>query len=400
MTNKQYRLAVLQSHPIQYFSPLFRRIAQEPDIDLTVYYCSHQGSQEYRDPGFGTSLKWDVPLLEGYRYKFLPNLRKQDRVAGFFSLVNPAIITELQRERYSALWIHGHSYITYLLAIGAAKLFQIPVLMRCETHLKLHRSSFKRLVRKPVMSLFYRMCDGCLAIGTRNREFYRHHQVGEEKIFLTPYAVDNEFFMSKAASHRKQQASLREAYGLPLNKPVILFASKMAPRKRAMDLLQAYQQVRERAKDGALVFVGSGSEEERLKSYTHSQAIPDVYFLGFRNQSELPQLYAISDLFILPSENEPWGLIINEVMCAGLPVIATEEIGAVADLVKHGENGFIYQTGDIAMLASNLELLLSDAELRQRMGEASYRIISNWSFEEDVQGVQMALNYLCTKGNK
>jgi glycosyltransferase involved in cell wall biosynthesis len=394
MTTRKYRLAVLQSHPIQYFSPLYRRIAQEPDIDLVVYYCSQQGVTEYSDPGFGTRVQWDVPLLKGYQYKFLPNLRQRDQVAGYWSLVNPAIVTELLQERYSALLVYGHAYATYLLAIGAARLLQVPILMRCETHLRLRRSFLKRVIRRPVMSLLYRMCAGCLAIGTRNAEFYRYHQVNEGKIFHVPYTVDNEFFIGRVANHREQLSSLRSFYGLPANKILIIFASKMTPGKRAMDLLRAYQQVREQVQDGALVFVGSGSEEERLKSYAHNQAIPDVYFLGFRNQSELPQIYAISDLFVLPSENEAWGLIINEVMCAGLPVIATDEIGATPDLVQHGDNGFVYQAGDIETLSRHIRTLITDSALRTRMGQRSLEIISGWSYEQDVQGIRSALEYV------
>src|SRR6185503_10281762 len=116
------KLAVLNTHPIQYFAPLYRRLAQEPDLDLTVYFCSRQGLDEYLDEGFGERFKWDTSLLDGYRHKFLPNLRRRDQVTGFLSLINFGIIRELRRNRYDALLVNGHNHASYLIAMVAAKL--------------------------------------------------------------------------------------------------------------------------------------------------------------------------------------------------------------------------------------------------------------------------------------
>lgn len=396
---KTVKLAILHSHPIQYFAPLYARIAQEPDIDLTVYYCSRQGVDEYHDEGFGHQLKWDVPLLEGYRYQFLPNVRHRDQVSGFLSLINPSIVRELRREKPDALWVNGHNYFTYLLAIGAAKAFGIPVLMRGETHLLLSCSMSKRVLRRLVMSMFYQVCDACLPIGTRNAEFYRSHGVQDDRLFIVPYAVDNKFFTQTAESYLKEAPSIKKELGLPANTPLILFASKLMPRKRPMDLLMAYHRLRSEQIQAALVFIGSGSHEKMLKTYIEQQQVPDVYFFGFRNQSELPKFYAIADIFVLPSENEPWGLVVNEVMCAGLPVIATKEIGAAADLVVPGHNGLIFQTGDIEMLVSHLRTLATDSELRMRMGQRSRELIAKWSIERCVRGVKEALFYLTSKSS-
>ncbi|MBV5344275.1 MAG: glycosyltransferase [Rhodoferax sp.] len=191
-----YRLAVLNSHVIQYFAPLYRRLAQETDIDLTVYYCSRQGLDAYADAGFGgQQIQWDVPLLEGYRAVFLDNLRQSKGVGGFWSLINPGILDELRRQRYDALWVHGHNHATYLMAYTAARLAGTAIFARGETHLLLRRSAVKRLLRRPLLHWFYARCDACLAIGSRNADFYRHHGVPDRKIFPVPYAVDNARFM-------------------------------------------------------------------------------------------------------------------------------------------------------------------------------------------------------------
>lgn len=392
---KAYRLAVLQSHPIQYFAPLFRRLAQEAEIELTVFFCSRQGVESYTDEGFGRQVQWDIPLLEGYNHKFLPNLNRDNSVGGFTSLVNPSIVTELARGNYDALLVHGHAYATNIIAILAAKVLGVPVLMRGETHLLLQRSPLKRLLRRPVMSFFYRkLCRVCLPIGTLNHEFYRYHNVGSYRLFLVPYSVDNDYFINTSRHWAALKSQVRAELGLPRDKSLVLYASKLSARKRPMDLLLAYEKLRANGTEAALAFVGSGEEEEALSSYVEQHRVPDVYFFGFRNQSELPKFYGIADVFVLPSENEPWGLVINEVMCAGIPVVATSEIGAVRDLVQHGQNGFIYQSADIEALTAHISTLIGDAELRKKMGEQSLLLMNNWNFERCVQGFNLAMRSL------
>ena len=390
-----FRLAILNSHPIQYFAPLYRYLARQTDINVTVYYCHQQGVKGYEDQGFGTVVEWDVPLLEGYKYKFLPNLRKSKRVGGFFSLINWSLFEELRRDRPDALWVNGHMYFSYLFGILVANVLHIPVMMRCETHLLLHRGSFKKAIRSRLMRFLYtRLCDRCLPIGNRNRAFYQAHGVIDEHLFLVPYAVDNDYFRQAAAVHKSQQASMKTELGLPPHCPVILFSSKLISRKRPHDLIQAYSRIRQENIQAALVIVGSGELESELCSLVEEEQIPDVLFCGFQNQSKLPQFYALADIFVLPSENEPWGLVINEAMCAGLPVIASVEIGATADLIREGENGFTYPAGDIDQLTHHLTVLLTNAPRRQAMGQRSWEIIANWDFEKCAQGVLAALQSL------
>jgi glycosyltransferase involved in cell wall biosynthesis len=386
-----YKLAILNTHPIQYFAPLYRRIAREPDIQLTVYFCSQQGAEEYVDEGFGQRIKWDTPLLEGYEHKFLKNLGRRNHVGGFWSLVNLGIVRELRRNRYDALLVNGHRQATNLIGIFAAKALGIPVFMRCETHLGLPLSSLKQFVRKRLMTLLYtQLCSACLPIGTRNKQFYLAHGVNEAKLFTVPYAVDNDYFTPTSES-ATERSSVRAALNLPSNKPLVLFVSKLMQRKRPMDLLLAFQRVRHAGIDAALAFVGSGEQEGALKEYVRQEQLPDVHFFGFRNQSELPKFYSVADVFVLPSENEPWGLVINEVMCAGIPVIASNDIGAVEDLVRHGENGFTYDAGDIDTLTEYLSQVLGAPEIRARMGEASRRIIAQWDYERCVLGIKQAM---------
>ena len=393
-----YKLAVLNSHPIQYFAPLYRRIAQEPDIELTVYYCSRQGVDSYKDPGFGVEFKWDIDLLEGYHHKFLPNVRSAKTVRGPLSLINPAITSELSREKHDALWVFGHKYATNMIAVLSSKFLGVPILMRAETHLLLARSRVKMALRRPLMSILYHyFCATCLPIGSLNADFYRHHGIKDERLFQVPYTVDNVRFIEAISNRRNRSVQLKQQYGLEPDLPVILFASKLSSRKNPMHLLKAFQQMREKGTQAQLAFVGSGPEEDALKTLVKQYTVPDVFFLGFRNQTELINFYAIADLFVLPSTNEPWGLVINEAMCGGLPIIASKEIGAVADLVKHGQNGFVFDAGDIEALSSHLDALCKRPDLRQNMGAASLNRIRDWSYEEAVSGIRSALQYVTAR---
>lgn len=389
----KYRLAALVSHPIQYQVPLFRELQQCPQLDLTVYFCSDFGvGSEKFDPGFGVKLTWDIPLLEGYTHKFLPNL-SQSPLKGFSGLINPSIIRELRFNEYDALWIHGYAHLTNWLAFFGAWITGTPIILRGESHLLNHRSALRKLCKRIVLGLLFKSAGCFLTIGSLNAEYYRYYGVPDEKMFPCPYCVDNTFFSKKRAELSEKRESLKEKLGIAPATPVILYASKMIPRKRAIDLLRAYGKISDNVRK-ALVLVGDGPDRQNLERYAVEYNLKNVFFAGFKNQTELPEYFAIADVFVLPSTDEPWGLIINEALNFGLPVVTTDQVGAAPDLLRHEENGFIYQVGNIDELAGYLSRLLESAELRMNMGKRSLEIISKWSYADDLVGILRALQYL------
>lgn len=388
-----YRLAALTSHPIQYQTPLFCKLAAHPEIDLTVYFCWDFGvEQEQYAPEFNTKIKWDIPLFEGYKYKFLPNLSPK-AASSFLGQINPSIIKELQKNQYDAIWIHGYATLSNLLAFLGAWLCKTPILFRGESHLQNNRPLWRSAVKSGILPLLFKGVSAFLPIGSLNRAYYQYYGVPNEKMFLTPYAVDNEFFSDRFRTLNGKREQLKKEMGMAVDLPVILFASKMIPRKRPMDLLKAYVKIQERI-DAALVLVGDGIERTVLEAYAKDHNLKNVYFTGFKNQTELPCYFAIADLFVLPSIDEPWGLIINEAMNFGLPVVTTEVVGSAPDLVKNGRNGFTYPVGDIDKLVNCLSKLLLQPGLRESMGECSLERIAEWSFKEDVEGISAALEYV------
>lgn len=393
--SKTYKLAALTSHPIQYQAPLFRKLAQHSNIDLTVYFCGDFGvEKEQYAPEFGRKIKWDIPLLEGYKYRFLPNLSPKPS-SFFFGQMNASVIKAIWQNNYDAIWIHGYTTFTDWLAFLVARIKGVPVLLRGESHLLNQRPLWKRGLKYAILTALFKSVSAFLPIGTLNKAYYKHYGVIDEKMFLTPYAVDNDFFHGKYKELNKKlnKEELKKEKGFRPDLPIILYVSKMIPRKRAMGLLRAYHLISDIV-DAQLVFVGDGMERPLLESYVKEHCFINVYFTGFTNQTELPIFYAMSDIFVLPSADEPWGLVINEAMNFSLSIVTTDSVGAAHDLVKDGENGFVYPVGDIERLATCLLKLVQNSELREEMGKRSLEIISKWSYEEDARGILAALDYV------
>jgi glycosyltransferase involved in cell wall biosynthesis len=398
---KVTRIAVLNSHPIQYFAPLYAYLNRTPDLEVTALYLSNVSIRGGRDSGFGQGIKWDLDLLHGYRSVFLGDAAGTREPGGFWSLVAPQVWNELRTGRYDVLWLHGHNYAANLIALAAAKSAGLPVMMRGETHLGLPSGRIKSVLRRPVMSMLYRLCDRVLAIGSANAAFYRAMGVPKDKIFLVPYSVDNERFMRAATLDSGQRLESRERFKLPADQPVVLYAAKFTVRKRPGDLLEAVRRLKSKT-DGpfTMLMVGSGELEHQLRAFCAEHALDNVVFTGFVNQTEVPALYGASDVFVLPSEHEPWGLAVNEAMCAGLPIVVSREVGCVADLVQDGVNGYTPSAGDIDGLAKALQRLIGDEQLRLRQGRASLARILQWSYQQCLDGIRSALAGLELRGSK
>lgn len=393
-TTNKFRLAVLISHPIQYQAPFFKEITKEPTIDLTVFYFSDFGLKSYHDKGFGKEIKWDIPLLDGYKYIFLKNLSPFPNPSTFFGLINPEVINYLKKEKYDAIWVHGWNSFTNLLVCLIAPVFGVSILLRSETNLLTHGSVIKNFLKRITLNFLFKRISAFLAIGKYNADFYKSYGIKGEKIFCVPYAVNNDFFTQKAKELLPMKYALRKKYSIPENVPVILFSGKLIPQKRPMDLLKAFHELKKEHFSASLVFVGDGSLKNKLENYVKNINLEQVFFMGFKNQTELPEFYAMSDVFVLPSEQEPWGLVVNEAMCFGLPVVVSDKVGAGGDLVKEGDNGYIFQFGDYLALKEMLRLVLSDDNKRKKMGMKSKEIIRKWSYNEDIEGLLSCLNNL------
>jgi len=402
VTPRKVRLAYIVSHPIQYQAPLLRRIAQEPDIELTVFFGSDFSVRSYKDEGFGVEVAWDTPLLEGYKSEFLPKLRDTGGVSPL-SPISRGIYRRLRNTdgspAFDALWVHGYASINALQAILAANALGIPVLLRAESWLADRaRSPLKLFAKSLFLHDLRHLIAATLPIGSANAAYWSHYFGRDFPQFPMPYAVDNAYFGLRAEEAAATEPALRAKLNLEPGRPIILFASKLQPRKHADHLVEAYSSLLKKTTFSPyLVIVGDGEERENIQSRCQALGLTDVRFAGFQNQSVLPRYFRLADVFVLPSRHEPWGLIVNESMAAGCPVIVSTDVGSGPDLITDGIEGFIYPVGDIPALTHALARVLASPEIAASMGEAARRRIATWGFVEDVQGLRQALAYTTRK---
>jgi glycosyltransferase involved in cell wall biosynthesis len=392
MAHIKRKVCFLNSHPIQYFAPMYRYMSKSDDLTFHVLYLSDSSIRGATDAGFAQDVKWDIDLLSGYSSCFVGKRFNKRVPDGFFSLIAPEIWKTVRSVNCDALVIHGHGYCANVLAFAAAKSVGIPVFMRGETHLGLTRSKFRSFVRNRMLSWLYAYCSGVLAIGTANKEFYVSIGVPEAKIHLVPYTVDNERFSEAARLSDEEKSAVRRQLGIEGDAPVIVYAGKFQLRKHPGDVLRAAKQLSNDGLEFNLVMAGSGELGPALKELARELELKNVFFPGFINQASLPGVLGACDIFVLPSEEEPWGLIVNEAMCAAMPVVVASGVGCVRDLVRVGKNGLTFPVGNVDRLADALRALVVDPQKVREMGRESRLMIDHWSYRQCLDGVRLALN--------
>lgn len=380
----------LNSHPIQYFAPLYQQMAKDPEIDLELVYCSDETLKGATDKQFGVQVIWDIPLLQGYNYRFLKNRSFRPSIfKGFWGLMNTGIIRYLFRKKKSVVIVHGWAYFTHVLTLIVARLAGHRVCLRAETPLnqELKKSRLVTPLKHLYLRFLFLFVDRFLYIGTQNKLFYRHLGVKGRRLVFTPYSVDNARFSAIAASVTKEQA--REMIHLPAGKKIFLYSGKYIGKKRPMDLLHAFREIQDQ--QAFLVMVGDGELRPVMEQFIRDNGLSDrVLLTGFVNQSQIPYYYAAADFFVMCSGlGETWGLSVNEAMNFGLPVIISDTCGAAGDLVVEQENGYVYPTGDVARLSRCMrDMLQLDETAYGQMAEKSRQIISGYDYDTIIRQVK------------
>lgn len=386
------KLAVFMSHPIQYQVPLLRKIAAREEIDLTAYFFWDFGVKETKDPEFKQNVKWDIPILEGYKYKFIKNYSKNPS-SNFFGQLNFGVIPELFKNKYDAVLLYGWNSFPNWLAFIFAPLVGTKIILTGESPLsqELKKSKLILAVKSVVLKIVFWLSSAIMYIGKENKKFYEFYNVPENKLFFMPYAVENERFIEEKNKLFGKRDEFRKKLNILTDTTVILFTGKLFQKKRPMDLLRAYSEIKDEKK--TLVFVGDGEQRNDLEKFVEEDKLENVHFVGFKNQTELAEFYILSDVFILPSgAGETWGLVVNEAMCFGLPVIVSDVVGCGADLIRQGENGYIFPCGDVGSLKNSLEAIIRDKKSRENFGKKSLEIISGYSQDVDVRSIVEVLN--------
>ena len=371
------RLAVLTSHPIQYNAPAFRSLAAEPGVELRVFY-EWEGTSNAIDPGFGRPITWDVPLFDGYDHVFSPNASRNPGSHSFWGIDNPDIVRHISSWRPDALLVYGWSFRSHLRVLRAFR-GKVPILFRGDSTLLSDGHLARTLARRALLKWVYSHVDVGLYTGTRNREYYHVHGLRDDQLVWAPHAVDNAYFSAADEEREAQARAWRAQLGIAPGDTVFLFSAKIVAQKDPLTLLEAFVNLRRAAPDrGAhLVYAGEGELANRLRATANGRS--DVHFVGFRNQSEMPVVYRLGDVIVLPSHLETWGLAINEAMACGRAGVVSDGVGCAVDLIHAGKTGMVFERGNQTDLEGTLELLSRNREDVVRMGKQAKAMIANWS---------------------
>ena len=378
------RLGIVVTHPIQYQVPLYRYLATWTSVEPVVLFLSEHGLLESFDRGFGRSLQFDIPLTGGYEYEVVRNRSIKPYVSAPWGVFNPALPRIIKRSRLDVILVHGYSSLSHWLAYATAAYCGIPYMLRGES--RPDRKSapiYKRAAKRALIRPLIRHAGACLAIGTLNRDFYVSYGARTHRIFPAPYSVDTERFTRAGEIGRARRTLLLESLGLAPELPLVLFAAKLQPWKAPLDLVAAMDRLDRPAN---LVVIGDGPLRVDVERLAASR--PWMRTLGFVNQTAIGQWYGATDLFVLPSRHEPWGLAVNEAMAAGAVPIVSDAVGCGPDLVA--DIGWIYPAGDVPALVRVIAQACEPEVLIERRALARQQSVK-YGIAETARGIESAV---------
>lgn len=382
------RLAIITTHPIQYNAPWFRLLAKSENITLQVFYTWSQSAAGAKfDPGFGKVIEWDIPLLNGYEYTFVENTAEDPGTHHFKGIVNPNLNRLIKDWQPDAILIFGWSFKSHL---SCMRYFhkKVPIIFRGDSTLLDENGGIKKTLRRIFLKWVYRHIDYALYVGSNNKKYFEVHGVKQSQLIFAPHAIDNDRFADTDGKFGQQAVAWRYELGFKKDDIVVLFAGKLEPKKSPAIILEMARRLS--GKQFKFLLIGNGVMEQELK---HSaEKLDNVKFLDFQNQSNMPAVYRLADIFLLPSvgPGETWGLAVNEAMACGKPVIVSDKVGCATDLVINAENGYMFSAGNANDLESRL-LLCLDLEKLKLKGQHSLKEIKKWDFNAIADSIDKIL---------
>jgi len=379
------KLAIITTHPIQYYAPVFKLLHERGKISIMVFYTWGEKSSVKYDPGFGSTIGWDIPLLDGYPYRWMENTSPDPGTHHYKGIVTPDLVSEVEQWAPDALLIFGWAWQSHLRCIRHFK-GRIPVYFRGDSTLLDETGGLKSIAKTLFLRWVYRGIDRAFYTGSNNKAYFKKYGMKEDRLVFAPHAVDNERF---SADRKAEAGALRQQFNLSENDILILFAGKLEDKKSPLELLDAFLKL---DKPGThLLFVGNGGLETELKH--RAAGYENIHFMDFQKQSIMPAILQACDLFCLPSKGpgETWGLAVNEAMACGKAVMVSDKVGCGIDLIKENRNGGIFKSGDLASLAHCLDTLTSSKTRLKEMGMASAELIKDWNFMHIAEAIENTL---------
>jgi glycosyltransferase involved in cell wall biosynthesis len=325
----------------------------------------------------------------GFKYAVLPSIEFNYSARDLFTyVVNFTFPWRYASERFDVLISAGWLDFASQAGYGLSKLMGRKFILWSES--TPHELSWRRSIAMPLVKTMVSGADACVAVGTRSRQYLRQLGAREVDVLTAFSTVDIGHFKRVSAEARPDRQQRKTALGIR-RKHVLLYCGQFIERKGLRQLLDAFALVKAEYDDVALLLVGYGPLD--LKAAAEERGLSDVHILGHVEVTEMPMLYTLGDIFVLPSLEETWGLVLNEAMACGLPVIATDRVGASVDLIRDGENGFVVPAGDPASIARRSLCLLEDEALMARFSSSSAERILCFTPERAADAFAAAIHH-------
>ena len=372
---RRVRVLLLVSHPVQWNASSYRLYAADSRLDFTVAYCMLRGATPAIDRDFGVEVAWDVPLLDGYRWVEARNWSPRPGPMKIGGLINPRLWSIVRRGHFDVVVVCGYRGISYWIAALAAHSAGSKVVLTSDARSlgSQHARRWKTALKRVLLPRIVRAFDAVLVPSTASANFFRQLGIPAQRVFMAPYVVDNDFFREGARGSDRE--AVRRRWAIPSGALVALFCGKLVPWKRPQDLIAAAAEVA----GVHVVYAGDGSMRSDLQAMAEAAGLAErVHFLGFTNQSQLPGVYRAADVLVLPSEHEPFGLVVNEAFASGIPAIVSAACGSAGDLVTDGVTGYVLPVADVGLLADRLRQIDQDRGLLQRLAHAATLRIEEW----------------------
>ena len=360
------RVAVVTTEPTPYRAPQLDRLARHPDLDLTVFYAA----STFQRRTWKVELDHPHEILRGVTLPL-------NRVLLHDYPLTPAIRGRLARGRYDCVVIWGWSTFASQLAVAWCRLHGTPYLVFAESQLTEPRPAWVRLIKRLLVPLVVGPAAGQLVTGTRAREHALAYGAQPDRIWTFANTVDTLALRAEAERLHERRDPIRSTFGIEDDRVVVAHVARQIPQKGTDVLIAAVARTRSRP---LLLVVGDGPQRQELERLAASSGV-DAVFTGELGRDRLVEAYVAGDVFAQLSRKEPWGVVVNEAAACGLPLVLSDRVGAAADLVEAGENGFVIPSDDPSAAAAALDSLAKDADLRSRMGARSAELAAAWGYE-------------------
>lgn|SRR3990167_1707448 len=360
------KILMVWIEPTPYILDLIKAIEKIADFDLEIIFLKENLSQNW-------------------------NLFLQKNQVILKSGVLKTIYQKILQKKYRIIFLAGWSNKITLLFLILAKLRGIPVAVDSDTPILPLTSLLRRAIKRMVYPILFKLPNLFLPAGIRQANYLKYYGVSDHKIILEKMTVD---VIGIQESIRQLpfefKTNLRNKLCIAENDFVFLFIGRLIERKGIKELLDAFSKINN--SKAKLLIIGSGELKPDIEAA--AELNNKIIYTGWLERNEIIKIYFISDVFVLPAHWEPWGLVINEAMAAGLPVIVSDQVGCVDDLVMHEKTGLIIKNKSVNDLIFAFHYFLNNPEKYKEISKNSLSLISNHTIEDSARQIGKAFECL------